>query len=312
MRKVLVVFISFLCLPTFAQNVVLDELYSKAEQYYKEGKYSSAVECLDQYVLGDGDPIRAKSFKNQIMNCMDLLTRAEDLFDSRKFAEALSQYEALQRLNPTNPQLSSRMRRCRTAIADVNKTKLANLLKPDFMTLETGFTFGSDVAIYCNYTYSYFLVGLGCYAISDHPIVTETTNLVNSGYTGNFKKSMITEQSKGGLGAFLDIGGCIKYFSISCRVGFFNADYKRRVSYSGSGYGLKDGDLDEFWGSYAQRSFIVNEEFSKWHLILSPQLRCYVPLKNIGVSFGLGYTFIPTLGCNAGLSGSIGCYYRFL
>ena len=166
-----------------------------------------------------------------------------------------------------------------------------------------------------DFTVSYFLIGLGVDWMLLTSEQTSTTSLVNSGYTGTFTKTTTMTLSGSRTNVFLDLGAYFKYFSFSCQVGLLCGTTINRASqYDGWGYGLVDGDLDEYWGSYEHHTFTNTTSDKELHLTLTPQVKGYIPIgknKTSSLSIGLGYTFIPTLNYYQGLSGSVGMHFRF-
>lgn len=187
-------------------------------------------------------------------------------------------------------------------------------LKPEKFTMDVGIIAGSNIGASIDFTASYFLLGFGVDWVLKYPENTKTTNLVNSGYIGNFTKETTTVLSGSCTNIFLNVGGYFKYFSLSCQIGWLFGTVNRTMSYDGSGQGLVDGDLSEYWGTYEQRHFensTVNKEGS---VTLTPQVKGYIPIgrqKTYSISLGVGYTFVPKLKYNIGLSGNLGIHYRF-
>lgn len=353
MKKVLVIILSLLSLQGYAQNSLADKDYRQAESYFQSGQYDKAIECIVQYVDDRGDKEKASAFKKKVNECQAVYSKAETLFAAKKYQEALEQYVELERLNPTHPQLASKKSTCNywiskskneqssssrssqstsssaatvyqspaqsssssSSSASRTKYKPSNPLEPEGFTMELGVIGGTNLGVSMDFTVSYFLIGLGVDWIMITPERTKTTSLVNSGYTGNFTKTTTINLSGTCTNVFLDLGGYFKYFSVSCQLGLLCGTTVDRTSlYSGSGYGLVDGDVNEYWGSYTQRSFSKSSSEKELHMTLTPQLKGYIPIgrrKEHSLSLGLGYTFIPTLGYNAGLSGNLGIHFRF-
>lgn len=159
-----------------------------------------------------------------------------------------------------------------------------------------------------DFSFSYFLVGFGFEGVFNAPKKTTTENLLNYGYTGNFTKTTTTELV-GPMIYYLDLGIRFKYFSLSCQVGLSNGDVRRTASYEGWGYGLVDGEVNEYWGSYTQQSINKSTTTTEHHLALSPQIKMYLPGDGVGFTFGLGYTFIPALYYQVGFTFSAGIYF---
>lgn len=186
--------------------------------------------------------------------------------------------------------------------------------KPEKYTLELSAIGGSNLGVALDFTASYFLIGFGVDWIILAREQTVTTSLVNSGYTGNFTKATTMSLSGSRTNVFFDLGTYFKYFSLSCQVGMLKTTVNRSSLYNGWGYGLVDGDLNEYWGSYEQRSFTNNTSDEETHLTITPQVKGYIPVgskKTNSLSIGLGYTIIPSLNYNPGLSGSLGVHFRF-
>lgn len=188
-------------------------------------------------------------------------------------------------------------------------------LKPEKYTMELSAIVGSNLGVALDFTASYFLIGLGVDWMILAPERTITTSLVNSGYTGNFTKTTTMSLSGSRTNVFLDLGAYFKYFSLSCQVGLLCGTTINRTSlYDGWGYGLVDDDLNEYWGSYEHRSFTNTTSDKESHLTITPQVKGYIPVgskKTTSLSIGLGYTIIPSLNYNPGLSGSLGVHFRF-
>lgn len=188
-------------------------------------------------------------------------------------------------------------------------------LKPEKHTMELSAIVGSNLGVALDFTASYFLIGLGVDWMILAPEKTVTTSLVNSGYTGNFAKTTTMSLSGSRTNVFLDLGAYFKYFSLSCQVGLLCGTTINRTSlYDGWGYGLVDGDLNEYWGSYEHRSFTNTTSDKESHLTITPQVKGYIPVgskKTTSLSIGLGYTIIPSLNYYPGLSGSLGVHFRF-
>ena len=186
--------------------------------------------------------------------------------------------------------------------------------KPEKYTLELSAIGGSNLGVALDFTASYFLIGFGVDWMILAREQTVTTSLVNSGYTGNFTKATTMSLSGSRTNVFLDLGTYFKYFSLSCQVGMLKTTVNRSSLYNGWGYGLVDGDLNEYWGSYEQRSFTNSTSDEETHLTITPQVKGYIPVggkKTNSLSIGLGYTIIPSLNYNPGLSGSLGVHFRF-
>lgn len=342
MKKILVFILSLSCSPVFAQNTIADKNYHQAEIYFKNGLYDKAWKSIDDYVIDDGDIPKADEFRKKIKECQDIYSKAESFYFARKYSEALSQYEKLQKLNPTHPELNNKIASCRNAIDSKEGGKSAKYvytndsictsarysnsqsnskhvsalpLKPESFTMEFGIIGGTNLGASIDFTISYFLIGVGIDWIMIIPEKTKTTNLVNSGYVGNFTKITTLNLSGTCTNLFLDLGGYFKYFSVSCQIGLLcGTMVERTLLYNGSGYGLVDGDLNEYWGSYSQRSFANTSSDKELHLTLTPQVKGYIPVgrqKEHSISLGLGYTFVSTLGYSAGLSGNLGIHFRF-
>ena len=188
-------------------------------------------------------------------------------------------------------------------------------LKPEKYTMELSAIVGSNLGVALDFTASYFLIGLGVDWMILAPERTITTSLVNSGYTGNFTKTTTMSLSGSRTNVFLDLGAYFKYFSLSCQVGLLCGTTINKTSlYDGWGYGLVDGDLNEYWGSYEHRSFTNTTSDKESHLTITPQVKGYIPVgskKTTSLSIGLGYTIIPSLNYYPGLSGSLGIHFRF-
>lgn len=352
MRKILVIILSILCMQAFAQNSTADSDYRQAEIWFKAGQYDKANKFINQYVFDDGDKAKASEFKKKVNECKEIFGMAEALYAAKNYQEALVQYQKLEKLNPSHPDLASKMASCRNGIkaqserakqqsqstqpsskpAPQSQTtsvqshsssssshggsyttrRKSNPLEPESFTMEFGLIGGTNLGVSMDFTASYFLIGFGVDWIMITPERTKTTNLVNSGYTGNFTKQTTTKLSGSCTNVFLDLGAYFKYFSVSCQLGLLCGTTVDRTSlYNGSGYGLVDGDLNEYWGSYAQRSFANSTSDKELHMTLTPQVKGYIPIGNYSISLGLGYTFIPTLGYSAGLSGNLGFHIRF-
>ena len=69
-----------------------------------------------------------------------------------------------------------------------------------------------------DFTASYFLVGFGIDWIIITHEQTTTTNLINSGFTGNFTKVSTMSLSGSRRNLFLDLGFYFKYFSVSSSI----------------------------------------------------------------------------------------------
>lgn len=337
MKKILLITLSFLCLQTYAQNSVADNNYQQAVKHFQNGLYDEALHSLGAYVNNDGDSRKAKEFRLKVLECKDVCNRADSLNIDKNYVEAISQYEKLKNLNPTHIGLDKKIADCRAAINNANKPqsrpsgqsssssvsyssssikyRSSNPLKPESFTMELGIIGGTNLGAAIDFTVSYFLIGVGVDWIMITPEKTKTTNLVNSGYTGNFTKQTTYKISGSCTNVFLDLGGYFKYFSVSCQVGLLcGTTIERSSLYNGSGYGLVDGDLNEYWGSYSQRSLTNSTSNKELHLTLTPQIKGYIPFgrgKDYSISLGLGYTFIPTLDYYAGLSGNLGFHIRF-
>lgn len=353
MKKVLLIFLSFLCLQVNAQTNA-DNEYKEAEIHFKVGFYERALKHVNNYVTNGGDVDKAIAFKKKIKECKEVFDKAESLYQAKRYQEAITQYEKLQKLNPSHPDIDSKIATCRNGIkaqeersrqqqqqqsqssqtttkpatqtqstpiqssssssrgSSYTVRKKSNPLEPERFTMEFGLIGGTNLGVSMDFTASYFLIGFGVDWIMITPERTKTTNLVNSGYTGNFTKQTTINLSGSCTNVFLDLGAYFKYFSVSCQVGLLCGTTVERTSlYNGSGYGLVDGDLNEYWGSYAQRSFANSTSDKELHMTLTPQVKGYIPIGNYSLSLGLGYTFIPTLGYSAGLSGNLGFHIRF-
>lgn len=188
-------------------------------------------------------------------------------------------------------------------------------LKPEKHTMEIGAICGTNFGLSLDYTISYFLLGFGVDWMVFAPEQTVTSALANSGYTGSFSKTTTTVLSGSRTNVFINMGLYFKYFSISCQGGLLcGTTVNRTLTYEGWGYGLVDGDLNEYWGNYEQRSFSTSTSDKKSHFTLTPQVKGYIPIgknKSISLSVGLGYTFIPSLDYYAGLSGNIGVHFKY-
>lgn len=195
------------------------------------------------------------------------------------------------------------------------KTPRVRKLKPEKFTMELSAIGGSNLGVALDFTASYFLIGLGIDWMILAPEQTVTTPLDNSGYTGTFTKTTTMNLTGSRTNVFFDIGTYFKYFSLSCQVGLLCGTTINRTSlYDGWGYGLVDGDLNEYWGTYEHRSFSNTTSDKETHLTITPQVKGYIPVgskKTNSLSIGLGYTIIPTLNYNPGLSGSLGVHFRF-
>lgn len=196
-----------------------------------------------------------------------------------------------------------------------SKTPRVRKLKPEKFTMELSAIGGSNLGVALDFTASYFLIGLGIDWMILAPEQTVTTPLDNSGYTGTFTKTTTMNLTGSRTNVFFDIGTYFKYFSLSCQVGLLcGTTIKRTSLYDGWGYGLVDGDLNEYWGTYEHRSFSNTTSDKETHLTITPQVKGYIPVgskKTNSLSIGLGYTIIPTLNYNPGLSGSLGVHFRF-
>lgn len=196
-----------------------------------------------------------------------------------------------------------------------SKPQRVNKLKPEKMTMEIAAIAGSGLGLTMDFTFSYFLVGFGVDWFVLAREKTTTLTLANSGYTGNFTKTLTTVLSGSRTNVFVDLGIYFKYFSLSCQVGMLcGTTVNRTAVYDGWGYGLVDGNLDEYWGNYEQRNFTNTTSDKELHLTLTPQIKGYIPVgrnKTTSVSLGVGYTFIPTMNYNPGVSGSVGVHFRF-
>ena len=188
-------------------------------------------------------------------------------------------------------------------------------LKPEKSTMELSVIGGSNLGVALDFTASFFLIGLGVDWMILAPEQTVTTPLNNSGYIGIFTKTTTMDLTGSRTNVFFDIGAYFKYFSLSCQVGLLCGTTINRISlYDGWGYGLVDGDLNEYWGSYEHRSFSNTTSDKETNLTITPQVKGYIPVgskKTNSLSIGLGYTIIPTLNYNPGLSGSLGVHFRF-
>lgn len=197
----------------------------------------------------------------------------------------------------------------------IGKPPRPSKLKPEKRTFEMDLIAGGSLGLAMDLTWSYFLIGLGYDWILFVPGQTTKSTLVNSGYTGNFTKTVTTDLSGTCLNVFLTPGVYFKYFSVSCKVGLLcGTTVNRSAQYEGWGYGLLDGDLDEYWGSYELRSLSNTTAEKEFHLTLTPQVKGYIPLggaKTTSLSVGLGYSFIPSLNYYSWLSGSVGMHFRF-
>ena len=194
------------------------------------------------------------------------------------------------------------------------KSKRPWKCKPEKFTMEASVIGGTNLGVAMDITASYFLIGLGADWMIITPEQTTTTSLVNSGYAGNFTKTTTTDLSGKRRNLFLDMGVYFKYFSVSCQVGMLKTTVNRSSLYNGWGYGLVDGDLNEYWGSYEQRSFTNTTSDEETHLTITPQVKGYIPVgskKTNSLSIGIGYTMIPSLNYYPGLSGSLGVHFRF-
>ena len=339
MKKKLLIILSLLCVHSYAQNSRADRDYQQAEICFKDGQYDKANDYIFQYILNDGDESKASELKKKINDCKETYNIAEALFSAQNYKEALIQYQKLKMLNPSHPNLGSRIDSCLNGISTQSKgrdqsesqatraqstpewssnsysytaRKNYNPLEPEGFTMELGVIGGTNLGISMDFTASYFLIGCGIDWIMITPERTMITNLVNSGYTGNFIKQTTISLSGSCTNIFLNLGTYFKYFSISCQVGLLCGTIVNRSSlYDGSGYGLVDGDLNEYWGSYRQQSFSNSTSDNELHMTLTPQVKGYIPIGNYSITLGLGYTFIPTLGYNTGLSGNLGFHIRF-
>lgn len=189
-----------------------------------------------------------------------------------------------------------------------------NPLKPERFTMDVGMIAGSNLGASIDVTASYFLIGFGVDWVLRYPERTKTTNLVNSGYIGNFTKETTSSLSGFCTNIFFNVGGYFKYFSLSCQIGWLFGTVNRTMSYDGSGQGLVDGDISEYWGTYEQRHFENSTINKEGYVTLTPQLKGYIPIgkqKKHSLSLGLGYTFVPKLKYDIGLSGNLGIHYRF-
>lgn len=196
----------------------------------------------------------------------------------------------------------------------LRKSEKPKPLKPERFTMDVSMIVGSNLGAAIDITVSYFLIGFGVDWVLRRPERTKTTNLVNSGYIGNFTKETTTALSGSCTNVFLNVGGYFKYFSLSCQIGWLFGTVNRTMSYDGSGQGLVDGDLSEYWGTYEQRHFENSTVNKERYLTLTPQIKGYIPIgrqKTYSLSLGIGYTFVPKLRYNIGLSGNLGFHYRF-
>lgn len=198
---------------------------------------------------------------------------------------------------------------------ETKKTKRDWKCKPEKFTMEIGVIGGTNLGLTMDFTASCFLIGFGVDWIVIAPELNTTTSLVNSGYTGNFTKTTTTVLSGSRTNIFLDIGTYFKFFSLSCQVGLLcGTTVNRNAKYDGWGYGLVDGDFEEYWGHYEQRSLANTTSAKELHLTLTPQVKGYIPVgrqKSTSLSVGLGCTLIPTLNYYTGFSGSLGVHFRF-
>lgn len=187
-------------------------------------------------------------------------------------------------------------------------------LSPERFTADVSVIGGTNFGVSAAFTASYFLIGVGFDWVMIPPIRTKSTNLINSGYIGNFTKEIATTLSGSSSEIRLSVGGYFKYFSLGCQVGWLSGTVSRTMYYAGSGQGLVDGDLSEYWGTYEHRSFETSTVNEEDHLTLTPQVKGYIPVgkrKGYSLSVGIGYTFIPAIEYNMGLSGSLGIHGRF-
>ena len=187
--------------------------------------------------------------------------------------------------------------------------------KPEKWTMELSAIGGCNFGVALDFTASYFLIGFGVDWMILAPKQTVTTSLVNYGYTGNFTKTSTMSLSGSRTNLFLDIGIYFKYFSLSCQVGLLCGTTINRTSlYDGWGYGLVDGEINEYFGGYRHRAFNTTTSDKELHLTLTPQVKGYIPVgyyKSTSILIGLGYTFIPLLNYYPGFSGSLGVHFRF-
>ena len=121
MKKVLVIILSLLCLQGYAQNSNADRDYRQAEIYFKSGLYDKASKSIKDYVFDDGDKEKASAFAEKIKKCKELFNTAETLYAAKNYKEALAKYQELEKLNPSHPDLDSRMASCRNAIASASR-----------------------------------------------------------------------------------------------------------------------------------------------------------------------------------------------
>ena len=207
------------------------------------------------------------------------------------------------------------LRLVQSAPSNKKKTPRVSKLKPEKHTMEIGAICGTNIGLSMDLTTSYFLFGLGVDWMVFAPEQTGTSALANSGYTGSFSKTTTRVFSGSRTNVFINMGLYFKYFSISCQGGLLcGTKVNQTSSYEGWGYGLADGGLNEYWGSYEQRSFVNSTSDEELHFTLTPQIKGYIPIgkaKSISLSIGLGYTFIPSLDYCAGLSGDLGIHFRY-
>lgn len=183
---------------------------------------------------------------------------------------------------------------------------------PEDYTVETEIICGPSFGMALNYTAFHALLGVGADLLLFAPKHTATTTLVNSGYNGNFTKTTTTKLSGFCMNVFFTPGVYFKYFSVSCQVGWLYGHVDRFSQYDGWGYGLLDGDLDEYWGSYEQRSFSNTTSYKAFNFTLTPQVKGYIPIGKLErITIGLGYSFIPSLDYYGWLSGSLGINHDF-
>ena len=319
MKRILLLILSLVCFQTFAQNAESELLYEMAQSLFNEGEYDEAVATLDRAVMcsdGKFDINKAKDLKGLINNCQKIYDEAEELYAQKKYDEACSKYRDLQKLNPNNPKLEKIIKECDSAFSSKTpRLKTPSSKKPSSkwwawlwnpdsyeskpFGIEFGGQLGKNLGAEISVSYKHFLLGVGY----------NTLNIVNSGYVGNFKKTTNTTLYADD-GGFVDLGARFSYFSISCQVGFIPSELFIKNYYEGSGYGLEDGDLDEFWGEYKYKTIQDTYRTDRsTYITLTPMIKGYIPMfTSYGLHFGVGYTFLPTLGRRAGLTGTFGFY----
>lgn len=344
MKKIILFLFMCSFIHIYANNNNSEHHYLNAEQSFNLGNYDEAYNCLLLYIRYNGISDKIEELKNKIDSCKILLDTLEVLSKSNDYVNILNNYKKLQTINPQHPNIATKLIECQKMIekeqtninqsielienstievtVPINKfsSKVHNnlnnrVMKSETFTFDIGVTAGTNLGVSLDFSASYFLFGCGINWIMITPEQVKKSYLVNSGYVGNFTKTTTIKLEGACVNPYLNLGGYFKYFSFSCQIGILCGSIINEESvYNGSGYGIVDGDVHEYWGIYQNKDIQISKLNDELHLTLTPQIKGYIPMgirKNIGLSLGVGYTIIPILEYCIGLSGYLGLHCRF-